>query len=465
MGHIEKIYDILPVPFQNFIVTCYGIKIYRERYGKYFKRLYQEIEKLQWRTRDEIENYQLKRLRQVIKHAYTYVPFYRDYMKKKGIHYSDIKSLDSLKWFPVIQKKQIKAAPHLFRSEKKQDIVHGHTSGTTGSPFDIIYTRNVSTAMAVCDWRHMHNCGRKRKDRIAIFLGRIIVPLQQIKPPFWRYNFIHNEIWFSSFHLSPVNMKIYFNKIKQLGIMFIKAYPSTAYIFARFCNEHNLKLPMQAVLTSSETLYEYQRECIEKAFSCKVYDYYGHAERTIFATECESHDGLHVNEDFGIIECLDKKGNQTKDGEQGMLVGTSLFNLAMPFIRYETGDLSYMIMKKCFCGSCFNRISAVTTKAEDIIKTPDGRMISSSILTHPFKPINSIEESQIIQDELNRVTVKIVVNHRFTSDHQQDLKKELQKRLGNNIEISIIKTDSIEREKSGKFRWVISKVGLSPSGK
>jgi len=418
VGHIEKIYEIAPTPLQNFMLTCYGLKIYNERYGKRFRRLYQEMDRLQWCTRDEIEHYQIEKLRQIVRHAYLHVPFYRNYMNKEGIHYSDIKSLDSLKWFPVVRKSQIKAAPRLFRSEKKQYIIHGHTSGTTGSPFDIIYSRNVSTAMAVCDWRHMHNCGRKLNDRIAIFLGRIIVPLKQSKPPFWRYNLVHNEVWFSSFHLNAMNMRLYLKKIKQMGIRFIKAYPSTAYILARFCIENGMKIPMKAVLTSSETLFVHQKECIEKAFCCKVYDYYGHAERVLFATECEYHNGLHVNEDFGIVECLDQNGNQVREGEPGMLVGTSLFNLALPFIRYETGDMSNIITKQCSCGRIFKRMSAVTTKAEDIILTPDGRMISSSILTHPFKPIDTIEESQIIQDKLDHVTVKLVVNSGFTSDHQ-----------------------------------------------
>jgi len=464
MGLSDKFYNCVPVPVQNFMLTCYGLKIYHERYGKRFRKLYQEMERLQWSTRDEIEHYQIRKLREIIRHAFLNVPFYRDYMKNEGIHYSDIKHLDDLKWFPVVRKRQIKDTPHLFRSEKKQNIDHGHTSGTTGSPFDIIYSRNVSTAMAVCDWRQMHNCGREHRDKIAIFLGRIIVPLNQTQPPFWRYNLVQNEIWFSSFHLNDRNMKLYIRKIKQLDIKYIKSYPSIAYILARFCLENDLKVPLTAVLTSSETLFEHQRNSIEKAFNCKVFDYYGHAERALFATECNSHDGMHLNEDFGIVECLDTNGYSVEDETLGMLVGTSLFNYAMPFIRYETGDLSSIVSKRCSCGREFKRMSAVTTKAEDIIITPDGRMISPSILTHPFKPIDTIEESQIIQDKINSVTIKLVVSSNFTSNHQKLLESGLRERLGWDMKLSIVIVEQIEMEKSGKFRWVISKVGLSPYG-
>lgn len=423
------------------------------------------MERLQWVTRDELENYQTERFKQVVKHAYLYVPFYRDYMKKEGMHYSDIKTIDALKWFPVIRKSQIKATPHLFLSEKKQHVVHGHTSGTTGSPFNIIYSRNVSTAMAVCDWRHMHGCGRKRKDRIAIFLGRIIVPLKQSKSPFWRHNYVHNEVWFSSFHLSHTNMKYYLKQMNKMGINYIKAYPSTAYILARFCLEHDQKIQMKGVLTSSETLFDHQRECIEKAFGCKIFDYYGHAERSLFATECDHHDGMHINEDFGIVECISPEGIATEEGVVGFLVGTSLYNYAMPFIRYNTGDLSILNSEPCPCGRSFLRMSAVTTKAEDIIVTSDGRLISSSVLTHPFKPIDTIDESQIIQEEVDRVIVKLVISRKFTPQHQHLLEKGLSDRLGSRMKLSVLIVDRIEREKNGKFRWVISKVGLSPYGK
>ena len=92
-------------------------------------------------------------------------------------------------------------------------------------------------------------------------------------------------------------------------------------------------------------------------------------------------------------------------------------------------------------------------------------MISSSILTHPFKPIDTIDESQIIQEAVDRVIVKLVVNREFTPQHQHLLEKGLSERLGSRMKLSVLLVDRIEREQNGKFRWVISKVGLSPYGK
>ena len=102
----------------------------------------------------------------------------------------------------------------------------------------------------------------------------------------------------------------------------------------------------------------------------------------------------------------------------------------------------------------------VTTKAEDIITTPDGRYISSSILTHPFKPVHNVAESQIIQEDREHVLVKLIVRPDYSDDDTNYLLSELKKRLGEGIKIEIEFVDSIPRTASGKFRWVISKVPL-----
>jgi phenylacetate-CoA ligase len=105
-------------------------------------------------------------------------------------------------------------------------------------------------------------------------------------------------------------------------------------------------------------------------------------------------------------------------------------------------------------------MSDVTTKAEDIITTRDGRFISPSILTHPFKPMKGIQESQIIQEELDHITIKLV---KISASEEIDTTRlifELQKRLGEDMSISIQFVDKIPRTDSGKLRWVISKIPL-----
>ena len=106
------------------------------------------------------------------------------------------------------------------------------------------------------------------------------------------------------------------------------------------------------------------------------------------------------------------------------------------------------------------RLRGVTTKDEDIVVTPEGKLISSSVLTHPFKPLDAVLESQILQDELDLIRVKIVRRPDYTEDDSRHLVAALRERLGTAMRIELEFVENIPRTASGKYRWVISRVPL-----
>ncbi len=276
---------------------------------------------------------------------------------------------------------------------------------------------------------------------------------------------MQREIWFSSFHMSEETLGAYIAEIRRRRLRFLEGYPSTLFILATYLRRTGQSMPMTAVFTSSETLHPTQREAIEAAFECSLFDFYGLAERTIFAAECEAHEGKHLAEDFGFTEVVGEDGQNVPPGGWGYVVGTSLHNRAMPMIRYRTNDISRILERQCSCGRTLRLLDPITTKAEDVIVTPEGRVISPSILTHPFKPFDTIAKSQIIQDSPDHVLVKIVAGERFTEKQERELTASLQIRLGDSMNIEIVHVDDIPPERSGKYRWVISRVdmGYSPA--
>ncbi len=336
----------------------------------------------------------------------------------------------------------------------------GHTSGTTGTPLEFYWDKSVVVMTNVVLWRHRHCAGFTVGAPFLKLTGNVIVPLKQRTPPYWRFNRALNQLFLSAFHLYEDALPSYVEAIRRFRPRFMDAYPSTAYILARYIKSRNETIPLQGVFTSSETLHPIQREVIEQAFACKVFDYYGLAERSVFATECEMHNGHHINLDYGIIEFVHQNGPIGNPGKGGRIVTTGLHNWAMPLIRYETSDITALNPIPCSCGRSFPLMGDVTTKAEDIVVTPDGRHISPSILTHPFKPMHNIRESQIIQSEPNRILVKIVRRSEYTDDDSRQLLAGLQERLGTNVGVELEFVTEIPREPSGKFRWVISRVPL-----
>jgi phenylacetate-CoA ligase len=458
----ESIYNHSPLLVQNLWVTLYGLKLYLREYGKRFNRLLEEFEKIEWYTEGELKEYQNEKLRLLIRHCYENVPYYREIMDKNRLTPTDIRSVNDLPKLPILTREEIRNEFPLLMAKncKRSQLILGHTSGTTGSPLEFFYDKQICFIKNVVDWRQKKWAGINPGDKLALFLGRVVVPVTQKKPPFWRSNRILNHLFFSSFHLSVENLDKYVDKLEQFQPKAIEAYPSTAYILARFLLSRNKTQPLKAVFTSSETLFPQQREAIEKAFECKIFDFYGLAERVVFATECQAHEGHHLNMDFGVTEILAKDGQPASLGEMGRVVGTGLHNYCMPLIRYQTSDISAIKLKRCTCGRGFPLMEDVTTKDEDIVTTKDGRLISSSILTHPFKPMHNVTESQIIQEDREHIRIKIVRRPTYEEKDTRYLLEEFRKRVGGDTKIEIEFVESIPRTQAGKFRWVISKVPL-----
>lgn len=458
----QKLYSISPALFQNLMVTLYGAKIHWERYGAKFRRKMEEFEKNQWLSYEDLVNYQNEKLRNLISQVYHNVPYYYNIMKRLKLGPEDVKTVKDLAQLPLLTKKEVKEnfVDLQARNYPRWRLKVGYTSGTTGSPSQFLWDNNICVANNVVDWRQKHWAGLAYTDKIALLVGRVIVPLKQKEPPFWRTNWLHRQLFLSSFHLQEENLKHYVEKLKDFRPKALEAYPSTAFILASYLNKRKETFPLSCVLTSSETLLPFQRERIEKAFECRVFDFYGTAERVVFAGECSAHRGHHLNMDYGIVEILKEDGQPARPGEMARLVATGLHNFGMPLIRYVTNDVTASKKEECPCGRKFPLIEDITTKAEDIITTKDGRYISPSVLTHPFKPLHHIVESQIIQEDREHLLVKIVKGEDYGERDTEILLSGLQERLGEEMQIGIEFVDSIPRTRAGKFRWVISKVPL-----
>ncbi len=460
MGYLTTLYNRGPIFLQTLLLNAKAGELYLERYGKKFWLLFEEFDKNQWLSKGNLEEYQNEKLRLLINHAYEKIPFYNRIMHNLRLTPDDIKTIYDLPKLPILTKNDIKNNYHQLISPEVKGfrLRHGHTSGTTGSPLNICYDVKTCVVHHVADWRQKYWAGMKYGDAYASIQGRVIVPIHQKKKVFWRKNYVNNQLFLSSFHLKEENIPYYFEKLKGEGIKVLEGYPSNIYILAMYLAKYKKTFPLAAVLTSSETLFDYQRKAIEEAFRCKVFDFYGMAERAVFASECDCHEGHHMNMDYGIIEFLDHKNEPVEPGKMGKIIATGLHNLAMPLIRYQTSDTCAMRESVCSCGRGFPLMDDVATKNESIITLPDGRLISPSVLTHPFKPMHNIAESQIIQEDLKRLLVKIVKREGFTTEDEVRLINAFHERLGEEIEIEIEYVDSIPRTNSGKFKWVISKI-------
>ncbi len=461
---LKSIYDACPVSLQNWMLSGFSAQLHRQRYGGRFAEYQALLEESQWWDQARMISWQEGKLRELLCHANEHVPYYQETFKRHGFRPESLAGLEDLQRIPVLTRETVKrrAADLRSRAPELRRLSEGHTSGTTGSPLTLFYDANMMAMNYAALDRQYRWAGvslDRNGDRIAVLRGNIIVPLKQKSPPYWRHNYFHNHLLLSNFHLSPDSAGQYVSALREFGAVVLDGYPSSLYVLAKLILARKQRLPLKAVLTSSETLFDFQREAIERAFECRVFDYFGAAERVIFTTECDKHQGHHLCEEYGVTEILDDDGKAVPSGQEGYLVGTTLHNYGFPLIRYQSSDRSALKTGTCDCGRGLPLVQDVTTKAEDVVRLGDGRLISPSVLTHPFKPLDSIEGSQLVQTDLDRLIVRIVPGDAFGDGDREHLIRELKARLGQDMRIEIELVAELPRTSRGKFKWVINQVG------
>ncbi|MCP4551347.1 MAG: phenylacetate--CoA ligase family protein, partial [Bacteroidetes bacterium] len=331
-----------------------------------------------------------------------------------------------------------------------------HTSGTTGKGLHITLSHECQQAEYAFRNLHLSWAGIYPGMKIAYLAGHPVANPLRTKPPFWAKDRINNSIYFSSQHISPQNMTSYLSCLNKFNPDAVIGYPSSIYLIALGLLESPIEVVRpKAVFISSETLLEYQKDTIENAFSCKVYNYYGNAERVGCIMECE-YGNLHVQSEYSYIEFIKPDGSTASPGEIGEMVCTGFSNKAMPLIRYCIGDLAIPSNRICTCGRGGQIIDKLIGRIEDIIITPEGKHVGR--LDHLFKDMLNVKEAQIVQDSIDLLTINIVKRNDFDSSDLKLLKQEARLRLGDKINLKFEFVDHLKKSPSGKLKFVISNV-------
>ncbi len=444
-----------------FSVKGYGIRLMRS--GKAFYRILKELEESQWSPREQLQALQDAKLRALIHHSYENVPYYRRLFTTQGLMPRDIQGISDLWKIPTLSKEIIRANPDDFvaKNINRRLLATGWTTGSTGTPLAVHRTLHSIIFDNATLTRQRGWAGVRKYDRkVAIWgtsFGNVIVPRRMRTAPYWRFNAADNQMLFSYHHLSDDTLSAFIDGLRKFRPVFIEAFPSTMLMLARFLKKQNERLSVKAIFTSSEPLYRTHRQEIEEVFETRVFDYYGHAERAITAAECEQ-GNMHLNPEYGVLEIL--RGDETlAPGESGEIVGTALNNFGMPLIRYRTGDSSRLIDAVCPCGRQTPLLGGIEGRTADFIRTPDGRLMPGDGVMEAFYGLENIKESQVVQNEIDRVIVNIVKDDQKATVNTESLVTNFQRCLGDEMRVTVEFVANIAGEGSVKRRWVVSNIG------
>ena len=178
----------------------------------------------------------------------------------------------------------------------------------------------------------------------------------------------------------------------------------------------------RSIIGAAESLHEFQREIIERAFGCPAYNTYGCREFMLIASECERREGLHVNADHLVVELQRHPGAPVT--EPGEVVITDLFNYGMPFVRYLNGDVATASDHVCSCGRGLPLLQRVDGRLLDAIRTPAGHLLPGEFFPHMLKDVPGLRRFQLVQHRLDRLELALVCDERFDDDGMAWIRRE-----------------------------------------
>jgi Coenzyme F390 synthetase len=420
-----------------------------------FYPTYRRLVKNQWRRHDELLEEQEQQLRHMVGYAYENVPYYHKLFNRLGLKPGDIRTVKDLEKLPLLNKEIIRENPEDFKPLRLNQMRYttAATGGTTGTPMQYRlsgFDRFLGGALLYRGWGYG---GYRLGDRMVFMAGSSLDVNTKSLLVTRAHEVARNLKKLSSFDMGEREMKEYAGVINDFRPKFIRGYASSIYFFASWMEKNDVKCPgINGIFTTSEKLYPAMREKISSVFGCPVFDTYGLADGGVTAFECEEHAGLHIDTEKSVMEVIDSDGRQMSKGE-GRIVATSLYNYAMPFLRYDTGDEGYLLDEPCACGRGYKLLREVNGRTVDVLVTPEGKNVHGWFFLYIFWEQKGIKEYQVIQETLDRIVIQIVPDEGFDERQLDRVREVVRGRSpGWNLEFRIV--DHIERTVSGKYKFI-----------
>jgi len=421
--------------------------------------------------REDLEQLQIERLQTVLNRVYKNVSFYNKKFDEMKINIENIKKIEDIKYLPFTTKQDLRNSyPYNMFAVPLKDIIRIHsTSGTTGKPVIIGYTKNDIKNWEQIVARCLSSVGITNHDFIQISFN---------------YGFFTGGLGFhygaERIGASVIPASSTDNALKQIMVMkdykssVIVCTPSYAVFIAKTIEKlkiHPEELYLKKGIFGAEPWTEKTRSYLEKTFNIDAYDSYGLSE--IFgpgvAEECEYKNGLHVNEDHFIVEIINPNTLEpVEEGSEGELVFTTLTKEGFPVIRYRTGDITSINSEKCECGRTLKRIARIKGRNDDLIFVNGSKFLPSEIEKVLFGNIENCESNyQIIidkKDGIDTVEILVEVPDKIPFDENYQilrLQSEIEKNVEYNLElktkITFVEPQSLNFSYNEKMRRVIDR--------
>ncbi len=417
--------------------------------------------------REALEQVQLERLQATLNRAVRNVAFYHQTMAAAGVAAEDVRSLADLARLPFTTKDDLRRSyPYDMFAVPLRDIVRlQSTSGTTGSPVVVGYTRNDIRTWAECAARVLAAGGVTEHDVVQVAFG------YGLFTGGLGFHYGAERIGASVIPAStgPLDRQVLFMRdFKTTALACTPGYAAAIGEEVARAGIHPEKLLLKTAFLGAEPWSESLRAQIEQSLRVRAYDNYGLTEilGPGVAYECEARDGLHVCEDHFIVEIVDPAtllpvGN----GTEGELVFTTITKEGFPLIRYRTGDLGVLSREPCPCGRTLARMSRVRGRIDDMISMGAAKLFPSQI-EQVILGVKGLEPHyEIVVNRVSGVdTLEVRVEISESMPGMDEMKtleaararvsREIEAIAGVSVRVTFAEPRSIARQLEGKARRV-----------
>jgi len=409
-------------------------------------------------SRKRLDAYQDRMLIKVVNHAAKNVPYYRNLFRELKFDPRKFRGRQDMHQIPLLDKETLRTRQNEFIAENaaKYGINWDSTSGSSGTPLHLIIDNSTKAHKLAAVLRSYQWAGYLPWKKAFSIQSYTFGNPEDISK---HYRFVN--LWrFNSRLLSKETAFEIIKMINDIKPKIFIGYPFSILMLSRFAKEQGLTIhPVEAIVTAGETLSEQRRKLLEDAYNCKVFDFFSLHEDVSIITECK-YQTKHICEDFAYNEIVDEHGEDASSRGIGELVGTGFYNYAMPLIRYKIGDTAIINNgnSSCKCGRRFRTVREIVGRQNDYVETPDGRFIGN-VLEHAVDNAKGVILSQCVQDGVDHVYINLIVDETFNDESVEAFESGLRKRLGDEIKIDFRQVSELERNKSGKTPFIMSKIG------
>lgn len=392
--------------------------------------------------------------------AYNNNSFYRKRFDNAKVHPSEIRSPSDLVVIPILTKKEIKENMKEIISNgyRMEELLEFRTGGSTGKSLVLYITEECSELRNACARRHDCWTGWRPGEPIGAVWGNPKLP-STLKAKIRQW-LLSPCIYLDTMNVNDAAVERFAREWKKARPTLLFGHAHSLYILANYVKRLGIdEIRPKGILSTSMMLMPHERKVIEGVFDTKVTDRYGCEEVSLIASECERHEGMHLNIEHLYIEFLKENGFPASPGEMGRIIVTDLMNKAMPFIRYDVEDLAIHIQKECSCGRGLPLMDGVMGRTADfLVKKDRSRVAGISIIENTLTSIQGIEQMQIIQNSVDFISVKIVPGDGYSIKSEKDIIEYFKNLFGNECAISLMHVDRIESEPSGKYRFSVCRI-------